>query len=332
MKKSLPLAGLLLILTTAASAQNSGKAAAAPDPATYFHPLKWRSIGPFRGGRSVAACGVAGDPLTYYMGTTGGGLWKTEDAGQIWTNISDGFFATGSVGAVAVSPSHPNIVYCGMGEHAVRGVMTSHGDGVYKSSDAGKTWRKVGLSPTQHIARIAIHPDDPDIVYVAAQGALYGRSEERGVYKSTDGGATWSKVLYVDNRTGCAELSMDPRNPLTLYAAMWEHQRLPWKVISGGPGSGLYKSTDGGENWQKIQDGLPAELGKMAVSVCPSNPDKVYALIESDSDEEQGGLFASTNAGKTWARISDDHRLVQRAWYYIEVFADPQDENTVYVL
>ncbi|MCO6486775.1 MAG: glycosyl hydrolase [Phaeodactylibacter sp.] len=330
--KLLFLAGSLLALTVGAYSQASGQEAASQEPATYFHPLKWRGIGPFRGGRSVAACGVPGDPLTYYMGTTGGGLWKTEDAGQIWTNISDGFFATGSVGAVAVSPSHPNIVYCGMGEHAVRGVMTSHGDGVYKSSDAGKTWRKVGLSPTQHIARIAIHPDDPDVVYVAAQGALYGRSEERGVYKSTDGGATWGKVLYVDNRTGCAELSMDPRNPLTLYAAMWEHQRLPWKVISGGPGSGLYKSTDGGENWQKIHDGLPEELGKMAVSVCPSNPDKLYAVIESDSDKEQGGLFVSTDAGKSWARISDDHRLVQRAWYYIEVFADPQDENTVYVL
>lgn len=331
MKRLFP-AGLLLFLAAGAFAQPSGKEAAPQDPAAYFQPLKWRSIGPFRGGRSVAACGVAGDPLTYYMGTTGGGLWKTEDAGQIWANISDGYFGTGSVGAVAVSASDPNIVYCGMGEHAVRGVMTSHGDGVYKSNDAGKTWRKVGLSPTQHIARIVIHPKNPDIVYVAAQGALYSRSEDRGVYRSTDGGASWDKVLYVDSGTGCAELSMDPSNPLTLYAAMWEHQRLPWKVISGGPGSGLFKSTDGGDSWERIHNGLPVELGKMAVSVCPSRPDKVYAVIESDSEKEQGGLFASNDAGKNWTRVSDDHRLVQRAWYYIEVFADPQDENTVYVL
>jgi len=330
--KRLFLAGLLLSLTAGAVAQNTGKEAAPQDPAAYFQPLKWRSIGPFRGGRSVAACGVVGDPLAYYMGTTGGGLWKTEDAGQAWENISDGFFGTGSVGAVAVSESHPNIVYCGMGEHAVRGVMTSHGDGVYKSNDAGKTWRKMGLSPTQHIARIAIHPGNPDVVYVAAQGALYGRSEERGVYKSTDGGASWSRVLYVDDRTGCAELSMDMNNPLVLYAAMWEHQRLPWKVISGGPGSGLYKSVDGGASWEKIHKGLPDELGKMAVSVCRQNSEKVYALVESDSEKELGGLFVSNDAGKSWTRVSNDHRLVQRAWYYIEVFADPQDENTVYVL
>ena len=321
--------GLFLLLTTLAFAQS----AAIPQPAnSYFQALKWRSIGPFRGGRSVAACGVPGNPLTYYMGATGGGLWKTEDAGQIWTNISDGYFGTGSVGAVAVSESNPNIVYCGMGEHAVRGVMTSHGDGVYKSNDAGKTWRKTGLSPTQHIARIVIHPTDPDIVYVAAQGALFGRTEERGVYKTTDGGDTWKKVLYVDNHTGCAELAISPGNPLVLYAALWEHQRLPWKVISGGPGSGLYKSTDGGDTWEKMHKGLPEEMGKMAVTVCPSNPDKVFALIESDSEKELGGLFVSADAGKNWTRVSNDHRLVQRAWYYIEVFADPKDENTVYVL
>ncbi len=280
----------------------------------------------------MAACGVVGDQLTYYMGTTGGGLWKTEDAGQIWSNVSDGYFKTGSVGAVAVAESDPNVVYCGMGEHAPRGVMTHHGDGVYKSNDAGKTWKKVGLDLTQHIAGIIIHPKNPDIVFVAAQGALYGKSEERGLYKSKDGGASWTKVLYVDDHTGCADISMDRNNPLVLYAAMWEHGRLPWKVISGGPGSGLYKSVDGGESWHKIHDGLPKELGKMAVSVCQANPDKVYALVESDSDRELGGLFVSNNAGKKWTRISKDHRLIQRAWYYTEVFADPVNENMVYVL
>jgi photosystem II stability/assembly factor-like uncharacterized protein len=305
---------------------------AAPDFNTWFQPLKWRSIGPFRGGRSVAVSGVVGDIGTYYMGTTGGGVWKTEDMGNTWANISDGYFTTGSVGAVAVSESDPNIVYVGMGEHAVRGVMTHHGDGVYKSTDAGKTWKKMGLELTQHISRIAVHPKNPDIVFVAAQGALYGKSKERGVYKSTDGGESWTKVLYVDEKTGCAELAMDINNPQVLYAAMWEHGRLPWKVISGGPGSGLYKSTDGGLNWKKIHNGLPDELGKMAVAVCRSNPDRVYALVESDSDRELGGLFVSADAGKSWTRVSNDHRLVQRAWYYIEVFADPQNEHTVYVL
>jgi photosystem II stability/assembly factor-like uncharacterized protein len=301
-------------------------------PKDFFQPLKWRNIGPFRGGRSVGSSGVIGDPLTAYMGTTGGGLWKTEDAGQHWTNISDGFFQTGSVGAVAVAESDPNVLYVGMGEHAVRGVMTTHGDGVYKSIDAGKTWEKMGLDLTRHIAGIAIHPKDPDIVYVAAQGALYGPSQERGVYKSTDGGETWEQVLFVDQKTGCAHISMDMNYPNVLYAAMWEHQRLPWKVISGGPGSGLYKSTDSGKSWQKIEDGLPEELGKMSVSVSRANSNKVYALVESDTEKEQGGLFASNNGGQSWTRVSKDHRLVQRAWYYVEVFADPQDENTVYAL
>jgi photosystem II stability/assembly factor-like uncharacterized protein len=299
---------------------------------TYFKPMKWRSIGPFRGGRSVTASGVRGDITTYYMGTTGGGLWKTEDMGLNWRNISDGFFKTGSVGAVAVAESDPNIVYVGMGEHAVRGVMTHHGDGMYKSTDAGKTWKHIGLENTQHISRVVIHPKNPDILFVAAQGALYGPSKDRGIYKSTDGGTTWKNVLYNDEKTGCVELSMDMNNPLILYAAMWEHGRLPWKVISGGPGSGLYKSQDGGITWNKIHEGLPAELGKMAIAVCRSDSDKVYALIESDSEKGLGGLFLSENGGKSWSRVSSDNRLIQRAWYYIELFVDPKDENTVYVL
>ena len=298
----------------------------------FFKPVKWRCIGPYRGGRSVAACGVKGDPQTYFMGTTGGGLWKTEDMGITWHNISDGFFKTGSVGAVAVAESDPNVVYVGMGEHAIRGVMTHHGDGVYKSTDAGKTWKKTGLDLTQHISRIIIHPNDPNTLFVAAQGALYSTSKERGLYKSTDGGATWKKVLYVNEKTGCAELSIDRNNPRILYAAMWEHGRLPWKVISGGPGSGLYKSTDEGEHWERLEEGLPKEMGKMAIAVCPSNSEKVFALIESDSDKEAGGLFVSTDAGKSWSLVSNDHRIIQRAWYYIELFIDPQNENTLYVL
>lgn len=305
---------------------------ATDDYNSIFKTLKWRSIGPFRGGRSVASVGVVGDSRTYYMGTTGGGLWKTEDMGLSWRNISDGYFKTGSVGAIAVAESDPNVVYVGMGEHAVRGVMTHHGDGVYKSTDAGKTWKRIGLESSQHISRIVIDPKNPNIVFVAAQGALYGKSKERGLYKSTDGGATWKNVLYVDDKTGAVELSMDLTNPRILYAAMWEHGRLPWKVISGGPGSGLYKSTDSGETWEKLKEGLPEELGKMAIAVSRSNPEKVYALIEGDSDKEAGGLFVSNNGGKRWSRITNDHRLVQRAWYYIELFIDPKNENMIYVL
>jgi photosystem II stability/assembly factor-like uncharacterized protein len=314
------------------SAQTKKDSVVANDLNSFFKPVKWRCIGPFRGGRSNCATGVVGNPAIYYEGTTGGGLWKTEDMGLTWSNVSDGFFKTGSVGAVAVAESDPNVVYVGMGEHAVRGVMTHHGDGIYKSTDAGKTWKKMGLDLTQHISRIAIHPKDPNIVYVAAQGALYSKSKERGIYKSTDGGATWKNVLYVDEKTGCVELSMDMNNPMILYAAMWEHGRLPWKVISGGPGSGLYKSTDAGEHWEKMQEGLPKEMGKMAIAVCRSNSEKVYALIESDSEKEEGGLYMSEDAGKTWTQSSNDNHLIQRAWYYIELFPDPLNENTVYVM
>ena len=299
---------------------------------SHFNNLLWRNIGPLRGGRSVTATGVVQNQLTYYMGTTGGGVWKTEDAGQTWNNISDGFFKTGSVGAVAVAESDPNVVYVGMGEHAPRGVMSSYGDGVYKSTDAGKTWKHMGLELTRQISWIRIDPNNPDIVYVAAQGATHGPSADRGVYKSTDGGANWTKVLFVDNNTGCADLAMDMTNPRILYAAMWEYQRLPWEIKSGGPGSGMYKSTDAGLTWNKIENGLPSALGKMSVSVSRANPEKVYALVESDTENELGGLFVSNDAGKNWNRISKDHRLTQRAWYYIEVFADPLNENVVYVL
>ncbi len=301
------------------------------DAETYFKSLKYRNIGPYRGGRSVTATGVIGDPLTYYMGTTGGGLWKTEDAGQHWNNISDGYFQTGSVGAVAVSASDPNVIYCGMGEHAVRGVMTHYGDGIYKSIDAGKTWKHTGLKNSQHISRIVIHPDNPDVVYVGVQGALYSESKERGVYRSIDGGATWQKVLYKGPGKGAVELSMDANYPHILYAAMWDYQRFPWMVKSG-PNSGLYKSVDGGETWSEISDGLPKEKGKMAIAVAPSNSDKVYALIEGNTLEDKSGLFVSNDGGTSWSKVSGDNRLTQRAWYYIELFIDPTDDETIYVL
>ncbi|MGB1805676.1 MAG: VPS10 domain-containing protein [Flavobacteriaceae bacterium] len=297
-----------------------------------FKPLKYRNIGPFRGGRANSGTGVIGDPMTYYMGTTGGGVWKTTDAGQHWNNISDGFFKLGSVGAIAVSESNPNVVYVGMGEHAPRGVMTSHGDGVYKSNDAGKTWTSVGLEKTQHISRIVVHPTNSEILWVAAQGALHGPTRERGIYKSVNGGKSWKKTLYVNTLTGASELSIDSNNPNVLYAALWEHIRKPWQVVSGGSGSGLYKSTDGGETWKTIHEGLPKEKGKMAIAVSPANSQTVFALIESDSQQEKGGLFVSKDAGSSWFRVSGDHRLIQRAWYYIEIALDPNNEDVVYVM
>ncbi len=315
---------------SALPAQGPVPASLAPDSA--LAALTWRSIGPFRGGRSVAVAGVRGNPRRYYMGTTGGGVWQTDNMGISWRNISDGFLGTHTIGAIAVAPDDPNVVYVGTGEHAVRGVMTHSGDGVYRSTDAGKTWARAGLEATRHIARIVVHPKDPDVLFVAAQGTLYAPSAERGVFKSADGGATWRKVLFVDERTGAAELSMDATNPRILYAAMWEHGRLPWKITSGGPGSGLYKSTDAGETWVKMTTGLPGKMGKMAVAASPANPERVYALVESESAGEERGLYVSDDAGKGWRKVSGDPRLVQRAWYYIELFADPKDADRVYVL
>jgi len=316
-----------------AQKKSSGKSAATPvDYNVYFKAAKWRNIGPFRGGRSVAGSGVIGNPQTYYIGYTGGGVWKTEDAGITWKNLSDGKFKTSSVGAIAVAESDPMVVYVGMGEHAPRGVMTSYGDGVYKSTDGGKNWQHLGLEPTRHIAGISVHPKNADVLYVAAQGALHGASSDRGVYKSTDGGKSWKKTLYVDENTGCSHLSMDMTNPRILYAAMWDHRRLPWQMRSGGKGSGIYKSTDGGETWSKLDKGLPKELGKIGIAVCRSNPNRVYAVVESDTQAEKGGVFRSEDGGKSWNRVSKDHRTVQRAWYYTEIFADPVDDNTIYVL
>jgi photosystem II stability/assembly factor-like uncharacterized protein len=293
-----------------------------------FHGLQFRNIGPYRGGRSNTACGVVGDPLTYYMGTVGGGVFKTEDAGNSWKNITDGQIKMGSVGAIAVAESDPNVLYVGMGEHAVRGVMTSYGDGVYKSTDAGKTWSHKGLPMSRHISRIRVHPKNPDVVYVAAQGALFGPNEERGIYKSIDGGDTWQKVLFVDNKTGAADISMDMNNPRILYASMWDHQRFPWTVRSGGPGSGIYKSIDGGDTWEKLTKGLPAKMGKVAVDVSRANSDVVYANIEAD----KSGVYKSTDAGKSWKLVCSDRITITRAWYYIEIFADPLNEDIVYVM
>jgi len=295
-----------------------------------IHGIKWRNIGPFRGGRSVASSGVVGQPQTYYMGSTGGGVWKTTDAGITWNNISDGFFKTGSVGAITVSESDTNIVVVGMGEHAARGVMTSMGDGVYKSMDAGKTWEHLGLENTHHISDVIIHPANPNIMYVSAQGAQYAPTEDRGIYKTTDGGQTWEKVLYVNSTTGASSLSMDMTNPRILYASMWQHRRFPWYMESGGKGSGIYKSTDAGKTWNKLEKGLPEEFGKSGISVSRANPERVFAVIEAEG--KKGGVYRSDDAGKSWKQVNNDRVNIARSWYYMEIFADPQDENVVYVL
>ena len=294
-----------------------------------YQDLKWRNIGPFRGGRSTAVAGVTSRPLTYYFGSTGGGVWKTTNAGKNWINISDGFFQTGSVGAIAVAESDPNVIYVGMGEAPVRGVMTSSGDGVYKSTDSGETWQHMGLEATLHISKIRIHPHNPDLVYVAAQGNPYKPNPERGIYRSADGGKTWKLILHVSDKAGASDLSMDMTNPRILYAAFWEHQRTPWQIYSGGEGSGIYKSKDSGNTWQKLTEGLPDVLmGKIGISVSKANPQKIWAIIES----EKGGLYSSDNGGKTWKLINDKRILRARSWYYMHVFTDPADENKVYVL
>ena len=295
-----------------------------------FHGLKWRNIGPHRGGRSIASSGVVGQPMTYYMGTVGGGLYKTVDAGISWKNISDGFLKTGTVGSIAVSESNPNIVIAGMGEHAARGVMTSMGDGVYKSTDAGKTWKHIGLDKTRHISDVVIHPTNPNIIFVAAQGAQYGATSERGIYRSMDGGTSWEKVLFVNNQTGASDLTMDMKNPSILYAAMWQHRRYPWVMESGGKDSGLYKSTDGGNTWEKMKEGLPKTIGKAGISVSRANNEIVFAVIEAEGTKS--GVYKSTDAGKKWTQVNKDRINIARSWYYMEIFADPQNENIVYVL
>ena len=307
----------------AASAQET-------DAPSTFGALRWRNVGPYRGGRAVAAAGVPHDVLTYYFGAVGGGVWKTEDAGTTWRNITDGQLATSSVGAVAVAESDPNVIYIGMGEHSIRGVTTSHGDGVYKSTDAGRTWAHMGLEETRAISRIRVHPANPDLVYVAAQGAPFAPTAERGIYRSSDGGETWELVLHVDQSTGASDLSMDRTNPRILYAAMWDHDRDPWVVRSGGPGSGFWKSTDAGNTWKAINEGLPDLMGKTAIDVSPADPDRVWALVEADEDGD--GIYRSDDGGGSWRLLNSDRVLRARAWYYIEVYADPEDRETVYVM
>ena len=289
-----------------------------------FRALQWRSIGPDRGGRVTTVAGLVNDRMVYYMGATGGGVWKTADAGITWANVSDHYFTTSSVGSIAVSESDPNVVYVGMGEACLRSDI-SHGDGIYKSTDAGKTWKNVGLRDSSQIGKVLVDPKDPNLVYVAAIGHPYGPNEERGVFRSKDGGQTWQKILFVDDKTGAADLASDPNNPKIIYASMWQVHRMPWDIDEFGPGSGIYKTTDGGDHWTHLVDGLPkTNMGKIGLSVSPVNTDRVWATIGG------GGIFRSDDAGKTWKLLNDSFEMTSRQYYYGHIFADPQKLDVVY--
>jgi photosystem II stability/assembly factor-like uncharacterized protein len=300
------------------------------DPIPFLDGMKWRSIGPYRGGRSLAAAGSKSRPNEYYFGATGGGIWKTTNAGKTWQPVSDGFLKTGSVGAIAVSESNPDIILAGTGERDIRGNI-SHGDGVYLSEDAGKTWKHVGLKSSQNIGRVAIHPSNPDIMYAASLGPIYGRSSERGLYKSTNRGQTWRRILAGGSQSGTVHLSLDPKNPDIILASNWEMYRTPFSMSSGGTESALFKSTDGGESWSNISrnPGLPKGLlGKIGMTISPADSKRYFAQIEA----EDGGLFRSDDAGATWEKVNENRNFRQRAWYYSHVIADPKDKDVVYAL
>lgn len=332
LKFNLLFVGLLLLFSPETVFSQKAKKKVEPATAAYdtalFHAMEFRLVGPFRGGRATAVAGVLQEPMTFYQGSVGG-VWKTTDAGESWVNVSDGFFGTSSVGAIAVAESDPNVVYVGMGEAPVRGVMTSHGDGVYKSTDAGKTWTHMGLDEIRQISKIVVHPTNPDILLVAGQGSPYGATEARGIYRSENGGETWEKVHYVDENSGVSDLSMDMKNPRMIYAAYWDHRRFPWKVQSGGPGSGIYKSSDMGKTWTKLTEGLPKSvMGKIGISVSRANPNIVWAIIEA----EDGGLYRSDDAGKSWRLVNEDRLLRARSWYYMHILAHPTEPETVYIM
>ncbi len=304
--------------------------AADADGENWLNQLSFREVGPWRGGRVTAVAGVPGNDRLYYMGAAGGGVWRTVNAGATWENLSDGDFEVGTIGAIAVAPSDSEVLWVGTGEAPIRGVTTSHGDGVWRSMDGGMSWAHLGLENAGQIARIEVHPDDPDTAWVAVQGRIWGPSEERGVYKTTDGGATWRHVLFVDAKSGATDLVRDPTNPRRLYAALWHHGRTPWFIESGGPGGGIYRSVDGGESWQKSTDGLPEMVGKIGIGVAASEPSRLYAIVEAELG--QGGLVRSDDYGVTWRRVNERRVLHTRAWYYNHLAVDPTDPDTVWVM
>jgi photosystem II stability/assembly factor-like uncharacterized protein len=326
----------LILLTVSLSvspihSQRRNKKQSTPEyPEELYSSLEYRLIGPFRGGRSGTVTGVPGEPNLYYSGATGGGVWRTKDGGRSWENISDGYFG-GSIGAVEVAQSDHNVIYVGGGEQTVRGNVSS-GYGVWKTEDAGKTWKSLGLDKSRHISRMRIHPKDYNIVYAAVMGNLYKPTTERGVYKSTDGGEAWKKVLYANDMAGAVDLTFDPNNPRILYASTWRIQRTPYSLSSGGEGSALWKSTDSGETWTEISknEGFAKDtLGIIGVAVSPQNSNRIWAMVEN---KDKGGLYRSEDAGKTWSLVNSDRNLRQRAWYYTRVYADTNDEDIVYVL
>lgn len=321
-----PAAGIEAKSTVTASAMVSGNS-------SIIKAMQYRLIGPYRGGRSVTAVGHPTNKMEFYMGATGGGVWKTTDGGRSWKNISDGFFKTGSVGAIAVSESNPDIIYVGMGEHTLRGNL-ENGDGMYKSTDGGKTWTHIGLKDTYHIGSVIIHPGNPDIVYVAAIGHAFGPNEERGVFRTKDGGKTWKKVLYKSPDVGAIDMTIDPANPDVLYASTFEFRRFEWGVRSSGPGAGIYKTTDGGENWADItlMPGLPVgkNRGRIGIALSPAKPGRVWAIIEAENN--QTGVYRSDDAGAHWQLLSQFAELHQRPWYYHHITADPKDSLTVWIM
>lgn len=321
---------LLVLFGSIAEAQPSQKDLSLPVDPSFYANYEWRNIGPNRGGRSLGASGSPGRPNEYYFGATGGGLWKTTDAGNSWFPVTDGQITSSSIGAVAVAETNPDVVYIGGGETQLRGSITQ-GDGVYKTTDGGKTWRHLGLTETQAISRIRVHPTNPNVVYVAALGHVYGDNEQRGVFRSTDGGNTWKKVLYVSDKAGAADLIIDRTNPNTLYASTWQVYRKAYKMWGGGPHCKLWKSLDGGDTWIDLTQnpGMPeGPIGKIGVTVSPVDPNRVWAIVEAN----EGGVFRSDDGGWTWERINDERKLRQRAFYYSRIYADPQDKETVYCL
>jgi photosystem II stability/assembly factor-like uncharacterized protein len=326
-ERRLQIGVAVLLALSLTSVHSQPAAETAPYNPALLKALRWRSIGPFRGGRVTAVAGVPGQPLVYYMGATGGGVWKTDDAGTSWSPITDEDVKTGSVGAIAVAPSDPNVIYVGMGEADLRSNF-SHGDGVYKSLDAGKTWTHAGLPDSRQIGKISIDPRDAKVAFVAALGHPFGPNQERGLFRTRDGGATWEKVLFVNDTTGAIDVVIDPIDPRIVYAAFWPIYRRPWTIYSGGDGSGPYKSTDGGTTWTELKAGLPAGMkGRIGLAVSPSRHERVWAIVEA----KDGGVYRSDDAGATWQRMNGDSSVRERAWYYTHIIADPLDADTVYV-
>jgi photosystem II stability/assembly factor-like uncharacterized protein len=330
MKKTIHYLLILLLLSNSIFAQQAKVSSSLSFDPTLYEGVKWRELGPFRGGRSCTVTGVKGKPNLYYFGAVGGGVWRSNDAGQTWGNISDNYFG-GTIGAIAVAESDQNVIFVGEGEQTLRNNVAA-GSGLWKSTDAGTTWKNIGLADSKHISRIRIHPKNPDLVYVAAMGNLWKANETRGIFRSSDGGQTWKKILYINDKAGAADLVLDPNNPRIMYASIWNMSRNGYRMDSGGPDSKLWKSTDGGETWENLSDkqGMPKGInGIIGVTISPKNSNRIWAIIEN---QEAGGVYRSDDAGKTWAKINQDRALLQRAWYYCRIYADSQNEDLVYVM